>query len=115
MDPLPVGADRFTATVTRDNRHDLVYMFGAICPDREVGAAIYHAGCQYRGDERASEGDQHTGAAERACRADLRRRRLASAWQEAESSGHITLLPLPPYSPELNSMAESGTICVPTS
>jgi hypothetical protein len=24
----------------RDNRHDSVYLFGAVCPDRETGAAI---------------------------------------------------------------------------
>jgi hypothetical protein len=26
--------------MVRDNRHDAVYIFGAICPERGVGAAI---------------------------------------------------------------------------
>ena len=26
--------------MVRDNRHDSAYLFGAICPDRAVGAAI---------------------------------------------------------------------------
>jgi hypothetical protein len=26
--------------MVRDNRHDSAYIFGAICPDRAVGAAI---------------------------------------------------------------------------
>ena len=33
----PIGS---RPPAVRDNRHDSVYMFGAICPDREVGAAI---------------------------------------------------------------------------
>ena len=26
--------------MVRDNRHELAYLFGAICPDRAVGAAM---------------------------------------------------------------------------
>lgn len=33
----PIGS---RPPAVRDNRHDSVYLFGAICPDREVGAAI---------------------------------------------------------------------------
>jgi hypothetical protein len=33
----PVGS---RPPAVRDNRHDSVYLFGAICPDRGVGAAI---------------------------------------------------------------------------
>jgi transposase len=33
----PVGS---RPPAIRDNRHDSVYLFGAICPDRQVGAAI---------------------------------------------------------------------------
>ena len=33
----PVGS---RPAMVRDNRHDAVYIFGAICPERGVGAAI---------------------------------------------------------------------------
>ena len=33
----PIGS---RPLVVRDNRHDSAYLFGAICPDRGVGAAI---------------------------------------------------------------------------
>jgi hypothetical protein len=36
-----VWADRGSRPAgVRDNRHDSAYLFGAICPDRAVGAAI---------------------------------------------------------------------------
>jgi Winged helix-turn helix len=40
MDPLHLGTSRLAVSAAWDNRHDSVYLFGAICPDRGVGAAI---------------------------------------------------------------------------
>ena len=34
---MPVGA---RPPAVRDNRHDSVYLFGAVCPDRTTAAAI---------------------------------------------------------------------------
>jgi len=79
----PVGS---RPPAIRDNRHDSVYLFGTFCPDRQVGAAIR----QHRGDERASL----------ICD--------AAGWHQPGKSldvpANITLMPLPAYSPELNSM-----------
>jgi hypothetical protein len=79
----PIGS---RPPAVRNNRHDSVYMFGAICLARGGRRRTHHVRCRYRGDERASERNQHAGLARRGCRPDLRWRRLASARQEAESS-----------------------------
>jgi hypothetical protein len=63
----------------RDNRHDSAYIFGAICPDRAVGAAIIAP------------------AANTECMSDRARGYLGADLLKVQ-------VPLPPYSPELNPM-----------
>ena len=46
----PVGS---RPLAVRDNRHDSVYLFGALCPDRADRRRHHHAGGQQRGHERA--------------------------------------------------------------
>ena len=45
----------------RDNRHDSAYIFGAICPDRAVGAAIIAPTANTECMNLQPSGDQHTG------------------------------------------------------
>ena len=79
----PIGS---RPPAVRDNRHDSVYLFGAICPDREVGAAIIMPAANTQAMNEHLKENQHTGTARRACRPDLRWRRLASARQEPQSA-----------------------------
>jgi len=44
----PIGS---RPAMVRDNRHDSVHIFGAICPGRGVGAAIIMPRREHRGDE----------------------------------------------------------------
>ena len=74
---------------------------GAICPERRTDAAIHHAGNEYRGHERVPGRNEPA----RFSRCD----RIAGAgWRRlaqlpaTQSTNNIALLPLPPYSPELN-------------
>jgi hypothetical protein len=63
--------------MVRDVRHDSAYLFGAICPDRGVGAAIIMPTVNTEAmNEHLKE--ISTQVAPRACRSDLRRCRLAS-------------------------------------
>lgn len=97
----PVGS---RPPMVRDNRHDTAYIFGAICPTRGVGAAII------------------TPAANTECmnlhlqEISLHVARGAIAAVVCDSAGwhqtggeltlpdNIVLLPIPPYSPDLNGM-----------
>ena len=77
----PVGA---RPLMVRDNRHDSAYLFGAICPARGVGAAIIMPGAH----------------AVLLCD--------GAGWHQTGDKlrvpENISLLPIPPYSPELNPM-----------
>lgn len=86
----------------RDNRHDSVYLFGAVCPDRATGAAIIMPAVN-------SEA-----MAEHLAEISGRVREGAHAVVVCDGAGwhqpgqrlpipdNITLLRLPPYAPELN-------------
>ena len=90
--------------MVRDVRHDSAYLFGAICPDRGVGAAIIMPAVS------TEAMNQHL--------KEIRNQVAACAhailicdgaeWHqpggELEVPDNITMLPLPPYSPELNPM-----------
>jgi hypothetical protein len=67
--------------MVRDNRHDSAYLYGAICPARGVGAAVIMPAANTEGM------NQH----------------LKEIGTQIVPD-NITLLPLPPYAPELNPM-----------
>ena len=98
--------------MVRDNRHESAYLFGAICPDRAVGAAIImpHVNAEamsehLAGDRRSTRGQISTQVTPGAHAVLLCDR---AGWHQTGGRlcvpDNITLLPFPPYSPELNSM-----------
>ena len=88
----------------RDNRHDSAYLFGAICPARAVGAAIIIPAVNTEAmNEHLKEiSTQVAPAAHAVVLCD------GAGWHQSGERlrvpDNITLLPLPPYSPELNPM-----------
>jgi hypothetical protein len=97
----PIGS---RPLMVRDNRHDTAYIFGAICPDRGVGAAVITPAANTEMHEPPPCRDQHSGCAGLDHRSDLSWRRLAPTQRRHQTARHIVLLSLPPYAPELNSM-----------
>jgi hypothetical protein len=97
----PVGS---RPPMVRDNRHDTVYIFGAICPDRGVGAAIIApaANMECMNLHLAEISTQVTSGSIAVIICD------GAGWHqrggEIKLPDNIVLLPLPPYAPELNSM-----------
>ena len=97
----PVGS---RPPVARDNRHGSAYPFGAICPARGVGAAVITpvANAAAMNAHLAEIGAQVAPGARAVLlpdRAGWHRRGKRLRVPE-----NITLLDLPPYSPELNPM-----------
>jgi DDE superfamily endonuclease len=90
--------------MVRDNRHTSAYLFGAICPARAVGAAIIMPGVNTEAmNEHLKEiSTQVAPGAHAALICD------GAGWHQTggklQVPNNITLLPLPPYSPELNPM-----------
>jgi hypothetical protein len=90
--------------MVRDNRHDTAYIFGAICPHRGVGAAVImptvNTDCMNL--HLAEISTQVTPGAVAALICD------GAGWHQNGGKlilpGNIVLVPLPPYSPELNPM-----------
>lgn len=88
----------------RDNRHDSAYIFGAICPGRAVGAAIIApaANIECMNLHLQEISTQVTPGSIAALVCD------SAGWHqtggELELPNNIVLLPLAPYSPELNPM-----------
>jgi len=86
-----------------DNRHDSAYIFGAICPDRAVGAAIImpEVNAEAMGHHLKAIA-AHVAGAHAVLICD------GAGWHQTGGRlrvpDNITLLPLPPYSPELNPM-----------
>lgn len=97
----PVGS---RPPMVRDNRHDSAYLFGAICPSRAVGAAIIMPGAnaEAMSEHLAEIGTQVAAGAHAVLVCD------GAGWHQAGDRlsvpANITLLPLPPYCPELNPM-----------
>ncbi len=90
--------------MVRDNRHDSAYLFGAIFPDRAIGATfimpVVNTGAM---NEHLKEiSTQVTLGAHAVLVCD------GARWHQAgvrvRVPNNITLLALPPYSPELNPM-----------
>ena len=90
--------------MTRDNRHQSAYIFGAVCPARGVGAAIVTPWVSSEAMSlhlREISTQVRTGAhAVLVCD--------GAGWHQPggrlKVPDNISLLPLPPYSPELNPM-----------
>ena len=88
----------------RDNRHDSAYIFGAICPQRSVGAAIIapSANTEMMSLHLAEISTQVTSGAHAVLICD------GAGWHQSGEHlivpSNITLLLLPPYRPELNPM-----------
>jgi hypothetical protein len=97
----PVGS---RPPMVRDNRHDSAYLFGAICPSRAVGAAIIMPGAnaEAMSEHLAEISTQVAAGAQAVLVCD------GAGWHQAGDRlsvpTNITLLPLPPYCPELNPM-----------
>ena len=97
----PVGS---RPPAVRDNRHDSAYLFGAICHARKVGAAIVMPGVNVEAmSEHLKEiSAQVLPGAHAIVVCD------GAGWHQRGKRlyipDNITLLPLPPYSPELNPM-----------
>ena len=100
----PIGS---RPPAVRDNRHDSVYMFGAICPAREVGAAIIMpaANTEAMNEHLAEISTQVQPGAHAVLICD------GAGWHQRGKKlripTNISLIPLPPYSPEL--IPEAGS------
>jgi transposase len=97
----PVGS---RPLAVRDNRHDSVYLFGALCADRAVGAAIIMpaANSEAMSEHLKEISTQIASGAHAILVCD------GAGWHQRGERltvpDNITLLPLPAYSPELNPM-----------
>ena len=97
----PIGA---RPAMVRDNRHDSVHLFGAICPARGVGAAVVMPGVNTEAmNEHLGEiATQVAPGSHAVLVVD------GAGWHQTSGGlrvpGNITLLSLPPYAPELNPM-----------
>lgn len=90
--------------MVRDNRHESVHLFGAICPERAVGAALVlpRVNAEAMSLHLAEISAQVTPGAHAVLICD------GAGWHQTGGRlrvpDTITLLPIPPYTPELNSM-----------
>ena len=97
----PVGS---CPRMVRDNRHDSAYLFGAICPDRGMGAAIIMpaANAEAMNEHLREISTQVSPGAHAILIRD------GAGWHQTggrlKVPDNVTLLHLPPYAPELNSM-----------
>ena len=97
----PVGA---RPLMVRDNRHGSAYLFGAICPARGVGAAIIMpaVSAEAMNEHLKEVSAQVAPGAHAVLICD------GAGWHQPgkrlKVPANITLLALPPYSPELNPM-----------
>lgn len=95
----PIGS---RPAAVRDNRHDSAYLFGAVCPARGVGAAIVVPRvCSEAMTEHLAEiATQVTEGHHAVLVCD------GAGWHQPGARltvpSSITLMPLPPYAPELN-------------
>ncbi len=95
----PVGS---RPPAVRDNRHDSVYLFGAVCPDRATGAAIIMpaVNAEAMAEHLAEISRRVTAGAHPVVVCD------GAGWhqpgQRLVVPDNISLLRLPPYAPELN-------------
>ncbi len=97
----PIGS---RPPMVRDNRHSSVHIFGAICPARSIGAAIIMPVVN------AAAMNEHLKeiSAQVAAHAHALLICDGAGWHQPGEKlrvpDNITLMPLPPYAPELNPM-----------
>lgn len=97
----PIGS---RPPAVRDNRHQPAHLFGAICPERAVGAAIV---MPWASSEAMSI---HLAEISRSIAPDAHAVLVCdgAGWHQAGQRltvpSNVTLLRLPPYAPELNPM-----------
>ena len=97
----PVGS---RPPMVRDNRHDSAYLFGAVCHARKVGAAIIMpaVSAEAMSEHLKEISREVTPGAHGVVVCD------GAGWHQRGKRlvvpDNITLLPLPPYAPELNPM-----------
>jgi transposase len=97
----PIGS---RPLAVRDNRHDSVYLFGALCPSRATGAAIIMpaANSEAMSEHLKEIATQVAPGAHAVLVCD------GAGWHQRGERltipDNITLLPLPSYAPELNPM-----------
>lgn len=97
----PVGS---CPRMVRDNQHDSAYLFGAICPARGVGAAIIMpaANAEAMNEYLREISTQVSRGAYAILICD------GAGWHQTGGRlmvpDNVTLMHLPPYAPELNSM-----------
>ena len=97
----PIGS---RPPMVRDNGHDSAYLFGAICPDRAVGAAVVMptANTEAMNEHLKVISTQVAPGAHAVLICD------GAGWHQTGGRlmvpDNMTLLPLPPYAPELNPM-----------
>jgi putative transposase len=90
--------------MVRDNRHDSAYIFGAICPARAVGAAVLMpaANAEAMNEHLKEISTQISAGAHAVLVCD------GAGWHQRGTQlvvpDNISLMSLPPYSPELNPM-----------
>jgi hypothetical protein len=97
----PVGS---CPLMVKDNRHDSAYLFGAVCPDRGIGAAIIMPAVNTEAmNEHLKEISTQVAAGSHAVLV-LDGAGWHQAGGELSVPDNITLLSLPPYAPELNPM-----------
>jgi hypothetical protein len=90
--------------MVRDNRHDSAYLYGAICPAHGVGAAVIMPAANTEGmNEHLKEiSSQVAPGAHAALICD------GAGWHQSSEKlcvpDNISLVLLPPYTPELNPM-----------
>jgi transposase len=88
--------------MVRDNRYKSAYIFGAICPERGVGAAIItpKANAEWMSHHLREISSQVTPGSHAVLICD------GAGWHqtggELDVPDNVTLLSLPPYSPDLN-------------
>ncbi len=96
----------------RDNRHDSVHLFGAICPARGVGAAIIMPFVNTEASTRSARDEMNEHLKEISTQVAKDAHAVlvldGAGWHQVGRDLHvpdnISLLPLPPYAPELNPM-----------
>ena len=97
----PIGS---RPPMVRDNRHDSAYLFGAICHARRTGAAIIMptVNAEAMNEHLEEISTQVAQGAQAILVCD------GAGWHQPgkrlRPPANITLLPLPPYAPELNPM-----------
>jgi hypothetical protein len=97
----PVGS---RPAMVRDNRHDSAYIYGAICPARGVGAAIIMPSANTEAmNQHLKEISSRVASGAHALLL-LDRAGWHQAGERLRVPANISLLPIPPYSPELNRM-----------